>query len=132
MIDLSDGLLRGTIPSTLGNLPMLQRINLSSNQIVGSLPPELFYTTSLLQLDLDGANNDHGTNSTLKKGKASLMMLNLPNNQLTGTIPSEIGLASNLAWVEFDTNFLTGTLPTTLELLSPVIAFRKCLYFAGI
>jgi hypothetical protein len=111
----------------LDNLPLLQRIDLSSNKVAGKIPPELFFTADSLKLDLDGENDDHGTNATLRKGKDSLLLLNLPFNQLTGTIPSEIGFASSLAWVEFDTNFLTGTLPTTLELLSSLIAFRKCL-----
>jgi Leucine-rich repeat (LRR) protein len=65
ILDLSKNLLSGEIPSSLGNLLKLERLNLSSNQLQGEVPPSLGKLTSL-------------------------HMLNLSNNHLRGQLPSTL------------------------------------------
>ena len=78
------------------NNPILLSINLSSNNLAGSLPPELF--TGL---------------------GSSLRLLDLSWNDLSSTIPSEIGHATGLHKIDLASNeHLTGTLPATMSLIS--------------
>ena len=78
------------------NNPILLSINLSSNNLAGSLPPELF--TGL---------------------GSSLRLLDLSWNNLSSTIPSEIGHATGLHKIDLASNeHLTGTLPATMSLIS--------------
>ncbi|MCY3902277.1 MAG: trypsin-like peptidase domain-containing protein [Caldilineaceae bacterium] len=92
-LDLSDNNLRGTIPSELGNLSSLVVLNLSENQLSGAVPPEL------------------GNLSNLE-------LLYLNHNRLSGEIPSELARLKNLHWLIFLSNRLTGPIPLGLAELS--------------
>ena len=82
--------INGTLPTTLGQLSMLEVLDLDKNQIGGKLPLELF------QLQ-------------------SLQTLALSDNKFSGPLPSEIGNLSNLSWVElFGNADFSGTLPTQM------------------
>jgi hypothetical protein len=79
--------LMGTIPPELALLSGLEEINLSENNLRGTLPTEL------------------GVLST------SLRRLNLRENRLTGTFPVEYESFENVEIIRFDSNLLTGTVP---------------------
>ena len=86
-LDLSANDLRGTIPPELGDLSDLESLNLSENKLRGSIPPELG--------DL-----------------SNLELLNLANNQLEGVIPAELGSLTYLQGLGLDGNsLLNGCLP---------------------
>ena len=51
-LDLSENELNGTIPSELGSLTNLERLKLSKNQLRGPIPPELGNLSNLKFLDL--------------------------------------------------------------------------------
>jgi len=78
--------LRGSIPSELGLLTNLERLDLDDNSLTGSIPSEL------------GLLNNLGS-------------LYLYLNSLTGSIPSELGLLTNLEYLILHYNSLTGTMP---------------------
>ena len=81
--------LSGTIPTELGNLTNLVRVNLGWNNLSGGIPVEL------------------GTLPYLE-------MLKLHGNNLTGGIPSELGQVSGLKWLDLSSNALSGEIPATL------------------
>ena len=58
-------------------------LNLSNNQLTGSIPPEIGNLTNLTYLRLD-------------------------DNQLTGPIPPEIGNLTNMTYLNLESNQLTG------------------------
>ncbi len=60
----------GTIPTELGQLYSLQWVNLSRNQLTGSIPTEI--------------------------AQLPLFTLNLNHNELTGTFPTELALLSSI------------------------------------
>lgn len=73
MIDLSGNILSGTIPSSLGDLMMLEVLNLSNNQLSSQVPDEIGNLRSLDDL-------------------------NLSNNFLQGQLPLS---ASKWRWISF-------------------------------
>ncbi|KAM0898601.1 hypothetical protein ACQ4PT_021783 [Festuca glaucescens] len=86
-LDLSNNNIGGTIPD---NLPVtVQRFNLSVNQLTGSIPNTLSTLTLL-----------------------TAMYLN--NNQLVGEIPDAFSALTGLANLDFSSNNLTGPLPPSV------------------
>jgi hypothetical protein len=90
---LNSNQLTGSLPPELGNLYELISMDLASNQLTGSLPPEL---------------------GNLNK----LKYLYLRNNRLTGSIPAQIGNLTALVNLTLDQNPLQGEFPATIVNLS--------------
>ncbi|KAH9698959.1 putative LRR receptor-like serine/threonine-protein kinase [Citrus sinensis] len=88
--DLSQNLLTGKIPPSLGRLSSLQTLELWSNQLSGEIPRELG--------DL-----------------SQLGVLSVPENGLRGTLPPELGKLSNLEELWLTSNNLRGDLPKDYE-----------------
>ena len=82
--------LDGEIPSELGDLSMLAKLDLRSNQLSGSIPSSL--------------------------GRLSrLTRLNLRSNQLSGSIPGSLGRLSRLTYLNLHSNNLSGDIPDLSE-----------------
>ncbi|XP_028785860.1 receptor-like protein EIX2 [Neltuma alba] len=75
------------------NLMFLHAIDLSSNNISGSIPPEMF-------------------------SLAGLQSLNFSHNQLEGNIPNEISNLNNLESLDLSSNQLSGEIPQGMAKLS--------------
>ena len=122
-LDLSENELNGTIPSELGYLTYLEALYLSENQLSGPIPPALGILSSLFELGLWGNELTGAIPPELGK-LANLEMMYLGNNQLSGAIPTELGNLTNLEDLGLNSNKLTGEIPvelgnlTNLELLS--------------
>ena len=161
-IDLAKNRLSGEIPPWIGgNLPNLTVLNLRSNKFSGSISPEICQLKKIQILDLSG-NNMSGTiprslsNFTTMTKKGSLTItynfsldnpsgrfqdwsyvdrelvkwkgrefeykntlglvksINLSSNKLTGEIPKEVTDLLELVSLNFSRNNLTGLIPTTI------------------
>ena len=112
-LQLSFNQLTGTIPSSLGNLANLETLDLSFNQLSGSIPPELGNLANLRELELWG-NELTGSIPPELGDLANLQELELWGNQLTGSIPPELGDLANLQELELWGNELTGSIPPEL------------------
>ncbi|KAF8043839.1 hypothetical protein BT93_A1985 [Corymbia citriodora subsp. variegata] len=84
--------LSGYIPSELGLLGSLRRLNLAGNNFSQPIPSRLFNATSLVSLDLS-------------------------RNSLSGPIPTQIKNLRNLAHLDLSSNSLDGSLPEALAQL---------------
>ena len=85
---MGENQLTGTILSTLGLLhPTLDRLELQSNLLTGSIPEELGLLTLMSDLRLD-ANNLTGTILSEFTQFTESKFLYFNNNSLTGTIPA--------------------------------------------
>lgn len=119
-IELLANDLNGTIPSDLGNLTELVRLNLYDNQLSGAVPASLGLLTKLEFLDL-GKNQLSGS-VPAELGNLSLLdTFSLEFNQLTGALPSELGNMSALFQVYLNDNQFSGSIPASFGNLSQLV-----------
>ncbi|XP_057530885.1 receptor protein kinase-like protein ZAR1 [Amaranthus tricolor] len=82
--------LRGYIPSELGSLTYLRRLNLHGNSFYGSIPDQIFNATSLHSIFLYG-------------------------NNLSGPLPASICSLPRIQNLDVSRNFLSGEIPKGLK-----------------
>ena len=110
---LLNSLLKGNIPSELGNLSNLQELWLNHNQLSGNIPLELGNLTNLQTLWLE--YNQLNGNIPPELGKLSnLQKLRLEFNHLSGSVPPELGNLVNLQRLNLGVNHLSGNIPSEL------------------
>ncbi len=112
-LDLGDNSLSGAIPSAIGNLTSLWRLDLAGNSLSGAIPAEIGDLTSLKRLFLH-INSLSGAIPSEIGNLTSLEWLQLSDNSLSGAIPSEIGNLINLEYLYLSGNSLSGPIPTEI------------------
>ena len=121
---LSGNGLTGLIPAALGDLALLQTLNLGSrwdstsqqsfeNALIGPIPPALGNLTGLRSLDL-GANDLSGPIPSELGNLENLEYLRLWGNALTGPVPASLGNLTGLRSLDLGANDLTGPIPSEL------------------
>jgi Leucine-rich repeat (LRR) protein len=103
-------------PSTCRIDGIFQHLWLDHDNLVGTLPLELYMLTFLETLSL-GANHLQGTMSSLVGQLTALQGLVIRNQENAGHIPTEIGILTNLRAIGLE-NDHTGAVPTELWLLT--------------
>ncbi|KAL7229133.1 hypothetical protein ACSBR2_007769 [Camellia fascicularis] len=89
-VSLAENKLHGSIPASLGKCKNLVLLDLSANNLSGTIPKEVFDISSLS------------------------ILLNLSQNHLTGSLPLNIGNLINLGSLDLSENKLLGEIPVTL------------------
>ena len=112
-LDLSDNNLIGTIPPELNGLTNLKYLYLSFNHLTGYIPPELGNFDHLEDLYLS-FNNLIGPIPPEIGDLPRLDYLELGGNQLAGRIPETLGNLSNLQYMHLADNNLSGIIPAEL------------------
>ncbi|CAL4958396.1 unnamed protein product [Urochloa decumbens] len=85
-IDFSSNAFHGSIPEGIGELILLQGLNISHNSLTGQIPSHINHLSQLETLDLSSNNLSGG----IPQGLASLdflTILNISNNELEGRVP---------------------------------------------
>ncbi|KAK7279952.1 hypothetical protein RJT34_25014 [Clitoria ternatea] len=88
IMDLSENNLVGSIPNGITRLTGLHGLNLSNNHLIGKIPKMIGDMISLESLDMSH-NQLSGTIPKSMSGLTSLSHLNLSHNNLSGSIPKE-------------------------------------------
>ncbi|MCP5050278.1 MAG: hypothetical protein GY940_24135, partial [bacterium] len=117
LIAITSNNLTGSIPPELGNLSNLESLFLYNNQLNGSIPPELADLSNLVELHLSG-NQLSGSIPTELGNLSKLISLYLSSNRLSGNIPPELGNLSSLSFLYLNDNQLSGNIPSELGNLS--------------
>lgn len=112
-IAISGKNLRGYIPSELGTLLYLRRLNLHSNNFHGSIPSQLFNATSLHSIFLYG-NNLSGPVPPSICTLPRIQNLDLSNNSLSGQIPDDLKKCEQLQRLILARNKLSGEIPAEI------------------
>ncbi len=123
-VNLSEGLvvglvmgtnnLRGTLPPELENLQSLLTLALLENEgLTGPIPPQLGNLDNLRRLVLL-RNSLIGPIPPELGNLEKLQILWLESNSLSGTIPPELGSLEQLQWLRLYDNSLSGSIPPEL------------------
>jgi len=110
---LGSNQLNGSIPPEIGNLSKLKNLYLYNGQLTGSIPHEIGQLTALGILNLS-SNQLIGPIPPEIGDLTALRTLLLQDNQLSGTIPSEIGNLTTLANLLLYDNQLNDPIPSTV------------------
>ncbi|CAA7400492.1 unnamed protein product [Spirodela intermedia] len=102
--------LSGYIPSELGSLVFLRRLNLHGNYLSGAIPPQLSNASSLHSLFLY-SNNLSGPLPPSLCDLPRLQNLDLSRNSLSGPIPGELRRCRQLQRLHLAGNRLSGEMP---------------------
>ncbi|XP_023543546.1 receptor protein kinase-like protein ZAR1 [Cucurbita pepo subsp. pepo] len=107
-LSLPNKALTGYIPSEIGLLDSLRRLNLAFNNFSKPIPSHLFNATNLVVLDLS-------------------------HNSLSGILSDQIGDLRKLRHLDFSSNFLNGSLPNRLTELTELVGTLNLSYnrFSG-
>lgn len=117
ILDISNNIFSGTVPTSIGSLQSLVFFVLSNNNIHGK-PPSLKKCTSIESVDL-GYNRFSGNLANLiGESMQSLLMLRVRNNSFSDKIPSTICTLSNLHIVDLSQNNFSGFIPSCMGNLS--------------
>ncbi|XVE68029.1 hypothetical protein DITRI_Ditri09bG0035400 [Diplodiscus trichospermus] len=114
-LELREMKLLGQLPQSLEYCQSLQNLDLSANQISGTIPPQLCtWLPYLVTLDLS-SNDLSGTIPPELSKCAYLNNLILSNNRLSGPIPNQLSVLDRLKKFSVANNDLTGAIPTSFE-----------------
>ncbi|KAJ3290536.1 hypothetical protein HDU79_003151 [Rhizoclosmatium sp. JEL0117] len=117
---VDNNLLKGCLPTELGKLLRLERLEASGMGLEGPIPPEFGNLCGLQELILGFHTKKSGQQWTIppELGQLSnLRILALENCNLMGTIPRELGQLHRLEVLNLADNHLTGEIPVEVTML---------------
>lgn len=115
-LDLSQNNLVGTIPIELGLLATLEFLNLNGNLLQGSIPQSLSQLTGIKTFDVGGNHLTGTLSESLFEGWKLMESWSINNNMFSGTLPLEFGDLTNVKSLYCQTNKLEGSLPMSFWL----------------
>jgi Leucine-rich repeat (LRR) protein len=121
-VNLSANNLAGSISSSIGNITALTTLNLNNNELDSLIPTSIGALANLSYLGLD-SNQLSGSIPTSLDSLSDLVTLHLASNGLTGGIP-ELRDLSNIADLDLSANQLNGNIPSSIGTLSTLTSLH--------
>ncbi|KAK1434730.1 hypothetical protein QVD17_00480 [Tagetes erecta] len=106
---MAEANLIGEMPGNLSGMAALELLDLSQNQINGSIPSDLFMLKSLTQVYLYQNNLTGGIPDSIEA--LNMKIIDLSENKLTGNIPDGFGKLMRLTNLTLMYNQLSGEIP---------------------
>nr|XP_027116890.1 MDIS1-interacting receptor like kinase 2-like isoform X1 [Coffea arabica]XP_027116891.1 MDIS1-interacting receptor like kinase 2-like isoform X1 [Coffea arabica] len=120
-LNLSEYSIKGSLYDfPFSSLPNLEYLELSLNQIFGSIPREIGNLSKLIYLDFSVNELSQEIPPEICNFR-NLTHLNLGSNQFSGPIPSGIGTLHNLIELYLHNNTLTGSISATFGNLTRLV-----------
>ncbi|KAI3876880.1 hypothetical protein MKW92_031996 [Papaver armeniacum] len=120
-LDLSSNTLTGIFPETIEKLKLLAFLALSNNRLEGkSFPQGITKLVSLQYLLMDGNSMFMSSLPNELGNLVKLQELRLGNSGYSGTIPTSLSHLTNLTTLSLENNRLTGEIPAGLSNLSHI------------
>lgn len=119
LLDLSNNILSGTVPTSLGNCTSLIYLNLGGNKFEGEIPNQLENAQNLSYLDIS-YNNFSGPFPYFFRKLQRLSILKLGNNRFQGRIPKFIGDIKYLRILDLQSNFFNDSIPLEINQLENI------------
>ncbi|GJY61443.1 kinase-like domain-containing protein [Tanacetum coccineum] len=105
----------GPIPDAIGNLSLLSKVYLYSNELEGHIPSSLENCKQLNELDLADNRLSGNIPSQLLQLPSLTILLDLSRNSLYGSIQSEIKDLKSLSYLDLSYNNLSGNISSLGE-----------------
>ncbi|KAG9441154.1 hypothetical protein H6P81_017008 [Aristolochia fimbriata] len=115
LMDLSNNVLSGTIPSSFGNLTKLVSLYLRNNSLSGQLPLSMKNMKNLLLLDLHSNRLTGKIPSWIGENLPNLRILNLRSNRFHGEVPTQLSHLASLQYLDMAHNNLSGSIPKSFK-----------------
>jgi len=113
-IEIPDARLRGSIPNSITQLiPYIATLDVSNNDLTGTLPGSLYHSKRLLDLNLS-MNKFSGKIDHVEWRASNLRKLKLADNKFSGTIPESFGSMEYLEELNLFMNSFSGSIPPGL------------------
>lgn len=123
-IDFSRNRLTGSIPESIGELKELTLLDLSYNGLLGPIPGSMKSLVSLQALILKGNPMGSIIPSDGFRGMKGLMILILSNMGFQGPIPSSLAQLPSLRVLHLDENRFNGSIPVGFKELKNLSELR--------
>jgi hypothetical protein len=123
-IDWSSFGLTGTLPSDIGVLSTLERLQLGGNELTGSLPTSLSQLSMLEHLELNRNKFVGSLPEDVWANMPRLKRLLVQSNGLSGTLPWSLCQMKSLHSLDLFDNAFTGKLPDCLERMKALKTLR--------
>lgn len=115
-IVLDENMLNRPVPSSLGSCP-LEILSLANNQLVGPIPKEIFLISTLSDFVSFQGNKLTGILPPEVGDLINLARLDVSGNRISGPIPTSLGKCSSLQYLSMQENLFEGTIPSSMEQL---------------
>jgi hypothetical protein len=116
-LNLTKNELKGTIPTELVALSHIFELDLGDNHLHGSIPTQFGDFMNLRAFSVAKNHLDGEIPSDIWSLPA-LHAIALQENKFRGSLPQSLGFASNLRTLKLDENMLSGALPNSIHTLS--------------
>ncbi|KAH6769317.1 hypothetical protein C2S51_014653 [Perilla frutescens var. frutescens] len=121
VLQLDGNNLSTQVPDSFGNFSSLTTLSLSDCSLEGSLPKMIFQIPSLQILDLSYNQLLSGTIPPFPQNGSSLQSIMLSNTNFSGSIPSSISNLKTLSHIDLSSCEFTGPIPSTFANLTELI-----------
>ncbi|KAL3930080.1 MAG: hypothetical protein SGBAC_011924 [Bacillariaceae sp.] len=126
-LNLSSNNIQGTIPSEISTFSELFFLDLQDNLLEGTIPNDLGGWTGLRMFSI-GHNQLYGSiPDTLLSTSPDLHILSAGHNQFSGSLPASMGDVTSLREIRLEFNDLEGTIPASFHALDRL----ETLHLAG-